>query len=188
MTSLAVIGIAFSLSMDAFAASVSTGCSMTRIKKRTVLATAFAFGAFQGIMPIAGYYAGLTVRSFLLAWEHWVAFGLLFAIGAKMVYEGIREGKKAGCEDSEELLSVRRLLWLSIATSIDALIIGVGFAVLDISVFMPAAVIAGVTFVMSGIGVITGKVLKHVFSEYVDILGGIILIGLSIKILVEHFQ
>ena len=186
MTSLAVIGIAFSLSMDAFAAAISTGCSMTRIYKRVVIATALSFGLFQGIMPILGYYAGLTFNTLIKSWDHWIAFVLLGVIGGRMIYEGIQEGRKAGCEDPEFSFSIKRLLTLSIATSIDALVIGIGFAILSIPVFMPAAVIAGITFVMSGIGVVTGKFLKHIFSEYIEIIGGLILIGLGLKIVIEH--
>jgi manganese efflux pump family protein len=170
------------LSMDAFAVSMSSGTTIRPFRVNDALKLAFFFGGFQALMPILGWFGGNMVEGYVSAYAPWIAFGLLAFIGIKMIYEafyGNPDGK-AG------FLSYRILFMLAVATSIDALAVGVGFAFLKTPILEPAAVIGGVTFFMSFCGAILGYRIGHFFEHEVEILGGLILIGLGVKILAEH--
>jgi manganese efflux pump family protein len=188
MHSITIIGIAFALGMDAFAASVSHGCSCDEIRPSTVLPVAFSFGLFQAVMPLLGWLVGTRFALFVRAWDHWAAFGLLGIVGGKMLIEGVGSLRGGACEDPADdyAMTFRRLMVLSLATSIDALAVGVTFAFLEMNPIVPAATIGGITFLVSGIGVCAGGALRHLLSEWAEIVGGVVLVGLGLKILIEH--
>jgi len=178
-----IILIAFGLSMDALAVSVTSGITIKRLKVNNALRIALFFGGFQAFMPIIGWLAGLSLLDFISGVDHWVAFGLLAFIGCKMIYESVK--MKSGREESNPL-SLYVLLVLSVATSIDALAVGLSFAFLQISIATPVIVIGTVTFLLSLLGVFAGNRFGHFFENKIEIVGGFILIGIGIKILMEH--
>ncbi len=188
MTPLIITGIAIALSMDAFAVSLSSGCSMPAARPRHILLVAFSFGFFQAAMPVIGWYAGSLFRHQIEAWDHWAAFILLAGIGLHMIIEGIKS--HGVCEDPEEkspaeLLSPARLLLLSIATSIDALAVGLSFSLASYPVFPAVLVIGLVTFIFSAVGVMAGGKLYRILEEKVELLGGAILIVIGFNILIS---
>ena len=183
MDMITIVFVAFGLAMDAFAVSITSGLTIRHLRINHALRIALFFGSFQAVMPIIGWLAGLSLRDFISDIDHWIAFGLLSFIGLKMIYEAItmKEGDKAISP-----LNSSVLLMLSIATSIDALAVGVSFAFLKISIATPVIVIGIVTFLLSFLGIFIGNRLGHFFEKKIEILGGLTLIGIGIKILVEH--
>ncbi len=183
MNLINTIFIAFGLAMDAFAVSITSGLTIKNLKIKHAFRIAFFFGLFQAIMPIIGWFSGLNIKDFIVSIDHWIAFILLSFIGCKMIYESTKI-------ESEEIktnpLHFHTLLLLSIATSIDALAVGISFAFLQISIITPIIIIGVVTFILSFIGVFIGDVKGHLFQGKIEILGGIILIGIGLKILIEH--
>lgn len=185
MDYLSMFAIALGLSMDAFAVSVASGLTIANLRIAHALRIALFFGGFQALMPVIGWLAGLSLKDYITEYDHWVAFGTLAFLGGKMIYEATVLSKEDRCNVSMEL-SV--LFGLAIATSIDALAVGVTFAFLNVSVATPVIVIGVVTFVMSYAGVMIGKRFCNFPGAKVEILGGLILIGIGIKILVEHLM
>ena len=178
-----IIIIAFGLAMDAFAVSIASGAAIKPLKIPSALKIALYFGLFQAIMPLIGWLTGLGLRDFISNIDHWIAFFILFVIGSKMIYESTKlkgEGKR------DNPLSALVLLVLSIATSIDALAVGISLAFLKIFIVTPIIVIGVVTFLLSFTGVFLGDKAGHIFENKIEMMGGIILIGIGIKILVEH--
>ena len=175
--------IAVGLSMDAFAVSVCKGLSVPRAKKSHLIITGLYFGGFQALMPLIGYLLGINFRHMITSVDHWIAFILLALIGINM----IREAR----EESEELdasFSVKAMLPLAIATSIDALAVGITFAFLHVQI-VPAITFIGVTtFILSVIGVKIGNLFGAKYKSYAEIAGGIVLILLGTKILLEHLE
>ena len=179
--------IAVSLALDAFAVSVSSGISIPGFGPRQAVKMGLWFGTFQFLMPLLGWLLGSSVSQYIEAVDHWVAFGLLAVIGGKMAWESLRRG----CGEEGEAppdLSAQRLCVLAIATSIDALAVGVSMAFLKTSIYFPAFIIALVTFTLSLLGVICGYRFGKIKGINVELLGGIILIAIGIKILVEHLM
>lgn len=175
--------IAVGLAMDAFAVSVASGFIISRLRIRHALRIAFFFGGFQALMPVAGWLAGLQVRAYIAGIDHWVALALLTIIGVRM----IRESRRCGLECRKaDPLKWPVLLMLSVATSIDALAVGITFALLETDIWMPVLIIGGVTFLFSFIGVILGDRFGHVFEKKIEMIGGFILIAIGIKIVIEH--
>jgi len=168
--------------MDAFAVSITNEITIKHQRINNALKIGIFFGSFQALMPLIGWLAGLRLRDFISGFDHWVAFGLLSLIGGKMIYESTKIG------DDKEIRSLNLfvLLLLSIATSIDALAVGLSFAFLKISIATPIIVIGIVTFILSFLGVLVGNRLGHFFEKKMEIVGGLILIGIGIKILIEH--
>jgi putative Mn2+ efflux pump MntP len=185
MTHVTLLLIAFGLSMDAFAVSVSNGIAIQRRRANHALRIGLFFGSFQALMPLIGWAAGLNLRDLISGVDHWIAFGLLTFIGCKMIYES---KKMNGRGKEAKPLNLPTLLMLSVATSIDALAVGISFALLNISIIAPILVIGAVTFVLSFFGVLTGSKIGHFFEKKIEILGGLILIGIGIKILIEHLN
>ena len=183
MDAITIIAIAFGLAMDAFAVSITSGITIKRLKINHALKIALFFGLFQAIMPLVGWLAGLSLRGFIAEIDHWIAFGLLSFIGCKMIYESIAVQSK---EKQINPLNIYVLLMLSVATSIDALAVGVSFAFLKISIVTPAIVIGTITFILSFFGVFIGNRIGHFFENKIEIAGGLILIGIGVKILLEH--
>ncbi len=178
-----VFFIALGLAMDAFAVSVASGTTIKQLKTSQAVKIALAFGLFQALMPVVGWLGGLLFREYLAALDHWVAFLLLFFIGCKMIYEGALTGDEKIKKDP---LNLYVLLLLSIATSIDALAVGLSLSLLRVDLVFPVIVIGVVTLFLSFIGVFIGNRMGHLFENKLELLGGLILIGIGLKILTEH--
>jgi len=171
------------LAMDAFAVSVTSGITLKRMHLRHAMRVAAFFGAFQAVMPLVGWLCGQLFRPFVAAIEHWVALILLVGVGVKMIHEGRKPDEEKA--DSNPL-NVYVLFTLALATSIDAFAVGVTFTFLDIDILNAVAVIGLVTFVMSFLGTQIGKTFGHLFEDWLEELGGLILIGIGIKIFIQH--
>ena len=188
MPFITLLAIAVALAMDAFAVSLATGICLRQAKSAQVLRMAAAFGFFQAAMPVAGWLLGLTFRSHIEAFDHWAAFGLLALIGGKMIFEGLK-GDDAGeeCAPKDPTRGMQ-LLVLAVATSVDALAVGLSFAVLGEPIWFPALVIGVVCFAITAMGVVAGCRIGHVsvISRYAEVLGGLTLIAIGLKILAEH--
>jgi manganese efflux pump family protein len=181
MDLVSILLIAVGLSMDAFAVSIATGITTDRQRQKNALLMASFFGGFQMLMPIIGWGIGLSLQELISGVDHWVAFGLLTFIGIKMLYDST---KKGDCSKTSTL-RFSSLLTLSIATSIDALMVGLSFAFLQSSIVVPILVIGAVTFGLSFAGFIFGCALGQVFESRIKIVGGIILIAIGLKILLD---
>jgi len=186
MAFITIIAIAFGLAMDAFAVAIAVGSRLKRLSFRPLFRLSFHFGLFQFIMPIIGWSIGNRVERFIKAFDHWVAFGLLFYIGAKMIYESITK------DESEKQLSDPTRKWslviLSLATSIDALAVGLSLALLGIEIWSISLVIGIVACLMTAIGMTFGRKLGSRFGKRMEFLGGLILIGIGVKILIDHLM
>lgn len=175
--------MALGLSADAFAVSMSSGLMIKNIKINKALKIALFFGVFQALMPLIGWAAGLTFRDFLARFDHWVIFALLGFLGAKMIYEALQDEEE---ERKFNPLDLYTLLVLAIATSLDALAAGLGLSVIKIPIMLAVATIGLITFSLCLAGVFIGHKFGNLFSQKVEILGGLILIAIGGKILFEH--
>ena len=185
MNYINILLIAIGLSMDAFAVSISRGMIYTKISIKQANIIAGCFGFFQGFMPIIGYYIGKAFSKYITEYDHWVAFIFLSIIGIKMIYESIKNNKYEKVE-SQEKFSLKMILILGLATSIDALAVGLSFAFLNEPILFSSLTICIVTYVISLAGVYIGKRFGGIFKKYAEIFGGIILIIIGSKILIEH--
>ena len=183
MDILSILLIALGLAMDAFAVSIASGVIIRHIKVKNALTIAIFFGLFQAIMPVIGWLAGIGLRDFIAGFDHWIAFGLLCIIGCKMIYESFRLDTT---ENKIDPLNIYVLLILSIATSIDALAVGLSLSFLKVAIALPAIIIGIITFLLSFLGVYIGDKIGHFFERKIELIGGLILIGIGIKILIEH--
>ena len=174
--------IALGLSMDAFAVSISRGLAMRSFRWKQALAIVCCFGLFQGIMPAIGYVVGLQFSQMIQNWDHWLAFVLLALIGVNM----IREGLSSNDEPAPSLISLKHLLTLGVATSIDALAVGISFAFLSVDILLAVFIIGLTTFVISFIGVKSSHFLGKKFKSKAEIFGGLVLLVIAVKILHEH--
>ena len=175
--------IAVSLALDAFAVSVSSGISIPGFGPRQAVKMGLWFGTFQFLMPLLGWLLGSSVSQYIEAVDHWVAFGLLAVIGGKMAWESLRRG----CGEEADL-SARRLCVLAIATSIDALAVGVSMAFMSVHILASAAVIGVVAFALSVTGGLVGRRLGCLFQRRAELTGGLVLIAIGVKILIEHLS
>lgn len=197
----AIILLGVALSMDAFAVSICSGLAIRRLQLHHALRIAFWFGAFQAVMPVVGWLAGVGFRSLIAGIDHWVAFGLLAVVGGKMVVEAARGGPAACARDPQEAASVgdategkeptdsldtATLLILALATSLDALAVGFSLSLLQTTIIVPALIIGLVTFAICFAGVYLGDRLGACFGKWMILAGGLILIGIGLKILLEH--
>jgi manganese efflux pump family protein len=175
--------LAVGLGVDAFSVAIGIGAKSERKSWGPTMRLSAAFGLFQFVMPLIGWLAGLTVVTIIASFDHWIAFALLALVGGKMIWEGFEK------ENDKEKADHTRgwtLLILSIATSIDALAVGFSFSILKVPVIYPAIVIGVVCFFMTVTGMLFGKVLAGIFGKKVEIFGGIVLIAIGIKILIDH--
>lgn len=176
--------IAAGLAMDAFAVSIVNGAVFKELHIRHALRMAFFFGTFQAVMPLIGYAAGMTFIDYIEPYDHWIAFGLLTAIGGKMIYEGLKiRGVEKKLNDPTNLIIV---VVLSIATSIDALAVGFTLTLVTDYIIRAVMTIGVVTFVISYAGYELGKRFGHFFENKIEIIGGLILIAIGMKILISH--
>lgn len=183
MDILSLIVIAVGLAMDAFVVSVARGIAMDRFRTLQAMTIAFFFGFFQAIMPIGGWFSGIRLRYVISGIDHWVAFSLLCVVGLKMIHDAVRHERNA---NTRVPLTFITLLGLSIATSIDAFAVGMSLSFLDVAIIVPALIIGIITFGLSLLGVLMGNRLGHFFERKIELLGGILLILIGIKIVLEH--
>jgi manganese efflux pump family protein len=183
MDLITIIFVAFGLSMDAFAVSMCFGTSVGEHKNKTALRAGAFFGIFQAVMPLIGWGAGYFMKEIIQDFDHWVAFGLLVVIGVHMLIEA---SKNVAFKKQYNTNSLWVMLTLAVATSIDALAVGLSFAFLQIPILLAVAIIGVITFIVSFIGVHFGKKFSRILGNKAEIAGGIVLIGIGIKILVEH--
>jgi putative Mn2+ efflux pump MntP len=182
--SIEILALAVALAMDAFAVAVATGLKL-RCSFAQTARMAGAFGAFQFLMPVAGWFLGLTVRSYIEAFDHWVAFVLLAFVGGKMLY-GAWKGGDDECADPTKGAT---LALLALATSIDALAVGISLAMLKADIWGPAAVIGLVCFCITAAGMRVGRIVAREgggLAARANVLGGLVLMGIGFKILLEH--
>ena len=176
--------IAVALSMDAFAVSICKGLSVCRLQKKHVIAAGLWFGGFQGLMPLLGYLLGVHFQDLITSIDHWIAFVLLGFIGLNMVREALgSEGDACDCNDS---FAFREMLTLAIATSIDALAVGITFAFLRVNIVPAVSFIGVITFLLSMLGIKIGNVFGVRYKKRAELFGGVVLIGMGFKILLEH--
>lgn len=181
---LELILIAVGLSMDAFAVAICKGLSVRSLKLKHALITGLFFGGFQAIMPLVGYLFGTQFRDYIITVDHWIAFALLSVIGINM----IRESRQEHCENVGNTFGLKSMLLLSLATSIDALAVGVTFAFLQVDILPAVLTIGIITFLFSAAGVKLGHIFGSKFKSRAEFAGGIILIAMGLKILIEHLK
>lgn len=177
---IAIIGVA--LAMDAFAVSICKGLAMVKMNYKKALIIALFFGFFQAMMPVIGYFLGNAFAKSIASIDHWIAFILLCLIGTNM----IKEAREDEVECLDDTLEIRDLVMLSIATSIDALAVGVTFAFFEVSVLSAVSIIGIITFVICVLGVKIGNVFGEKYKSKAELAGGIILVIMGFKILIEH--
>jgi putative Mn2+ efflux pump MntP len=184
MNFLSTTLIALAMSSDAFAAAVGKGAALHRPHLREALRTGFIFGIIEALTPVVGWAAGQLAAPYVAEWDHWIAFVLLAILGARMIHEGFSETE----EEAEKPRS--HSFWIlaitGFATSIDAMVVGVGLAFMDANILVTAGAIGLATFTMVTLGVMVGRVLGIVVGKRAEVIGGIILIGIGCFILYEH--
>lgn len=202
MNIITIVLTALALSMDAFAVSVTKGMTLKNLTKGIAIKIALFFGVFQAVMPLIGWMLGISFQGYIKAIDHWIALILLSILGGKMIYEFYENRKEAAIEKEEaesevsstledeekskSELSNKELITLAIATSIDALAIGISFAFLNVNIFSSSLIIGLITFIVCFIGVVAGKKISGIFKDYAELIGGIILILIGINIFNEH--
>jgi len=181
---LSISVISLALAMDAFAVAVGVGVSLSPLTKRRVFRLAFHFGLFQSLMPVAGWWAGRAVYRELSGVDHWIAFGLLSLVGGKMMWSVWRgDGEKKLTGDPTAGIA---LVLLSIATSIDALALGLSLALTGSTILLPAMVIGLVAAALTAVGMTLGRRIGSLWGKRVELLGGAILIAIGVKIVLDH--
>ncbi len=183
-----LLAISVALSMDAFSISICKGLATKKFSFKTALSCGLWFGGFQALMPVIGYFLGIQFEHLIKTFDHWIAFGLLLIIGVNMIREAMSEEEEEQTteECSCSCTGFKTMLMMAIATSIDALAVGVSFAVLSVDIWKSVAVIGVTTFLFSFVGVKIGNIFGSRYSKVAEITGGVILILLGVKILLEH--
>lgn len=174
--------IAVGLSMDAFAVSIGKGLSLKQIKLRHVLSVGLWFGGFQALMPLIGYLLGATFTAVVSDFDHWIAFFLLGIIGFNMIRDSFTKEEEKHDDD----FSFRTMLMLAVATSIDALAVGVSFAFLSVDLWISVALIGLITFAFSAVGLKIGNIFGNKYKSKAEFTGGVVLVLMGVKFLVEH--
>lgn len=185
MNFLEIFFISISLAMDAFAVSISNGMLLKNIKIKYAIKFGIFFGSFQFIMPILGYYLTNFLGESLLKFNNYIAFALLNIIGLKMIIETFKN-EKDNIYDNSNILSIKNLTILAIATSIDALAVGVSFSLINVNIFKSSLIIGVVAFIFSFLGVLIGRKISGLFSKNAERIGGVILIIIGFKILIQN--
>ena len=182
---LLLIGVG--LSMDAFAVSICKGLAMRRVNKKQAIVIGLFFGGFQALMPFIGWALGTQFESYITSIDHWIAFVLLVFIGGKMIVEAVRpEDENVEIDKLDPPLDLKEMLVLAVATSIDALAVGISLACIESAIALEALTIGIVTFLLSAFGVYFGNHFGRKIDLKLDLIGGLILIGIGTKILIEH--
>jgi putative Mn2+ efflux pump MntP len=182
MEFVTVFVIAVSLAMDAFAVSIATGTTYKNFSLFNAVRMSLFFAVFQGVMPLIGHYLGVGFAGYIVDYDHWIAFLLLAGIGGKMMHDASKHSK----EEHPNPAGMWVLLTLSVATSIDALAVGVTLSLVTSHIYMAVLAVGVITFVLSLIGCKAGQKVGHIFENKIEILAGLILIGIGIKILIQH--
>ncbi|SNB44970.1 manganese efflux pump MntP family protein [Geobacter sp. DSM 9736] len=180
---MTILGIAVALAMDAFAVALAAGAVLNPLTRRHLFRLGFHFGLFQALMPVAGWLIGMTVQKWISAYDHWIACGLLSFVGGRMILEAFDKKEEKAASDPTKGFT---MVMLSVATSIDALAVGLSLAMLGISIWLPATIIGVVAAVLTVTGMLLGRRLGGSWGKPVEILGGLVLIGIGVKILLEH--
>lgn len=178
-----ILLLAVAVSMDAFAVSISKGLSARQVTIKEILSVAIWFGGFQALMPLIGYFMGASFADMVARIDHWLAFCLLALIGGNMIFEAVRGGDEKPADTS---FAFKTMFLLAIATSIDALAVGVSMAFLQVNIWLAITIIGVTTAIFSVVGLLIGKKVGSRFHRGAELLGGIILLIIGIKILVEH--
>lgn len=178
--------IGIGLSMDAFAVSICKGLAMRKVNKKQALVIGLFFGGFQALMPFIGWALGIQFQSYITNIDHWIAFVLLVFIGGKMIVEAVKPEEEEAVEVLDPPLDIKQMFLLAIATSIDALAVGVTFAFLDYPIVEAISIIGVTTFVISVGGVYVGNFFGSRYKNKAELAGGLILVLLGVKILLEH--
>jgi putative Mn2+ efflux pump MntP len=184
MDTITLLGIAVALAMDAFAVALATGLALPVMNGRHLFRLGFHFGLFQGVMPVIGWLAGMTVQVWIAAYDHWIAFFLLSFVGGKMIYEAFFNHDEE--KFSRDPTRGWSLVMLSIATSIDALAVGLTLAMLGVSVWMPSLVIGLTAGGLTVVGMLLGRRISGIWGKRVEVFGGLVLCAIGVKILCEH--
>ncbi|MBO7285168.1 MAG: manganese efflux pump [Alistipes sp.] len=179
-----MILLGFGLAMDATAVSIGKGLSLKKVEPSHALKAGVWFGGFQALMPIIGYFLGVSFSGFVASVDHWICFGLLLLIGANMV----REALSGDDDELDDNFSPRTMFLMAVATSIDALVVGVTLAFANANIWVAAAIIGVVTFALSFSGLYLGRVIGSKFGSKAGVLGGLVLIAIGIKTLIEHLS
>lgn len=174
--------LAVGLSMDAFAVSICKGLSVKELKPKHALLAGIYFGGFQALMPVIGYFAGSYFADIISSYDHWVVFVLLLLIGGNMIKESFEKEE----EDLNDSFGFQTMLLLAIATSIDALAVGVSFAFLKVNILYAASFIGVITFILSALGIKIGNIFGSRYKSKAELAGGIILVLIGLKVLLEH--
>ncbi|MGA1821213.1 MAG: manganese efflux pump MntP family protein [Thermoplasmatota archaeon] len=183
MELITILIIAVSLAMDAFAASIACGVREVKPTVTKIISIGLLFGGFQAVMPVIGWLLGYSLRDLIEPIDHWIAFALLAGIGIHMIAESVKARKEAvECRP----FGKKELLFLAVATSIDAFAVGTSLAVLDIGILIPAAIIGIVTLILSSAGIYLGDRISTRVGWKVEIIGGIVLVIIGLRILIEH--
>lgn len=183
MDIITLCGLALALAMDAFAVALATALALPTLTGRHLFRLGWHFGLFQALMPIIGWLAGMTIQRWIVSIDHWIAFGLLGFIGGRMLWEAFHHDDDLERGDPTRGWS---LIMLSVATSIDALAVGLTLAMLGVSIWFPALIIGLVAGVLTVAGMLLGRRLGERWGPRVEVLGGLVLIGIGLKILIEH--
>ena len=180
--------LAVGLSMDAFAVSVCKGLAMKKATLKAEATCGLWFGGFQMLMPVTGFFLGSLFAEAIEAFDHWVAFGLLVIIGINMLKEALEKEDESGDDPEKDAdLSVKTMFLMAVATSIDALAVGITFAFLNVSIIPAASLIGVTTFIIAAVGIYIGNVFGAKYKSKAELAGGIILVLIGVKILLEHF-
>lgn len=186
MSFFEIFMIGVGLSMDAFAVAICKGLNMRKLDKAQTLVIALFFGGFQALMPFIGWLLGKQFESYITSFDHWIAFILLAFIGGKMIWDVLKGGEEATETAGDSSLDIKELFVLAIATSIDALAVGISFAFLQVNITSAITLIGCTTFVISAAGVFIGHKFGNKYEDKASLAGGIILILIGLKILLEH--
>lgn len=181
----ATLILAFGMSMDAFAASIGKGATLHRPCLREALRTGLIFGIIEAITPLIGWGLGLFASQYIMQWSHWVAFVLLFILGTRMIVGGLKDKP-----DNYLATTTRHSFWIlaatAIGTSLDALAIGVGLALLEVNIIQTALFIGMATLLMSTLGIMVGRFIGPLLGKWAEVLGGVIMIAIGLNILLDH--
>ena len=187
MELITLIAISIGLAMDAFAVSIGKGLSVQRSEPRHTMSVGLWFGGFQALMPLVGYFLGVSFASLVQNIDHWIAFILLGIIGVNMIREATAK-EECECEKATSDFSSRKMLLLAIATSIDALAVGVSFAFLGVNIWQAVVMIGVITMILSMIGLRIGNIFGCRYKSTAEIFGGCVLLLMGCKILIEHLS
>lgn len=185
MEYLTIVLIAITLSFDTFAVSVSSGLILNKIDFTNATKIAVTLAVFQAVMPLIGWLAGSGIARYAQSFDHWIAFGILALLGGKMIYESFKSSPE---DRSFNPLQFRIMIGMALATSMDALIVGFSFALLDFKILISSVIIGSVTYIVAMLGMLFGKNIGAKFGSRMEMIGGIVLILIGLKVLIEHLS